>query len=121
VASEANFTRQAVAQQAGIKSAFAFPVLSGNEVIAVLEFFAVDYQDQDDALLEVMMLVGNQLGQVVDRTRRLATEGKFRLLLEAAPDAMLVVNREGKIVLVNAQMESLFGYRVAQRRYGLPD
>ncbi|HET6217917.1 MAG TPA: PAS domain S-box protein, partial [Acidobacteriaceae bacterium] len=111
VASEANFTRQAVAQQAGIKSAFAFPVLSGNEVIAVLEFFAVDYQDQDDALLEVMMLVGNQLGQVVDRTRRLATEGKFRVLLEAAPDAMLVVNREGKIVLVNAQMESLFGYR----------
>ena len=111
VASEANFTRQSVAQQAGIKSAFAFPVLSGSEVIAVLEFFAVDCQDRDDALLEVMALVGNQLGQVVDRTKRMATEGKFRELLEAAPDAMLVVDREGKIVLVNAQMESSFGYR----------
>jgi PAS domain S-box-containing protein len=111
VASEANFTRHSAAEQAGIKSAFAFPVLSGSEVIAVLEFFAVDYQDRDDALLEVMALVGNQLGQVVDRTKRMATEGKFRELLEAAPDAMLVVNREGKIVLVNAQMESSFGYR----------
>jgi PAS domain S-box-containing protein len=105
-----DFARQSAAQQAGIKSAFAFPVMSGNEVVAVLEFFSSDYSDRDDAILEIMTLVGNQLGQVADRTRALATELKFRKLLEAAPDAMVVVDSQGTIVLVNAQMKTLFGY-----------
>ena len=110
VANDPHFARQSAARQAGIKSAFAFPVLSGNEVIAVLEFFSSDYSSRNDALLEIMTLVGNQLGQVADRTKTLAMELKFRKLLEAAPDAMVVVDSRGRIVLVNAQVKTIFGY-----------
>ena len=38
-------------------------------------------------------------------------EGRYRGLMEAAPDGMVVVNKDGEIVLLNARAEKQFGYR----------
>ena len=45
-----------------------------------------------------------------DVTRRKDEEEKFRNLLESAPDAMVIVDSQGNVQLVNEQTERLFGY-----------
>ncbi len=47
----------------------------------------------------------------VDTTARDPAEEKFRLAVEACPDGMVTIGRDGKIVMVNAAVEQQFGYR----------
>ena len=46
-----------------------------------------------------------------DIATRKESDTRYRGLLEAAPDAMVVVNQDGEIVLLNVQAEKQFGYR----------
>jgi PAS domain S-box-containing protein len=46
-----------------------------------------------------------------DVTALKQAEEKFRGLLESAPDAIIVVDDSGRIVIVNSQTEAMFGYR----------
>jgi signal transduction histidine kinase len=64
-----DFRRAAAAQEAGLRSAVAFPVWVGREIAAVLEFFTTDDAVPDPALLEVMAHLGTQLGRVIERRR----------------------------------------------------
>ena len=78
------FVRREPALGCGLNAAFAFPVLAGREVVAVLEFFAAEATPPDSGLLAAMGSVGVQLGRVFERERserRLVV--RERLLAEA--------------------------------------
>ncbi len=66
----------------------------------------------------VVVVVGAMRAATAD-VRRLnetlrISEGKFRGLLESAPDAMVIVDERRRIALINARTEDLFGYRRAE-------
>ena len=50
------------------------------------------------------------LATVVDITERRRMQDRFRLVVENAPNAIVMINRAGRVVLVNAHAEAVFGY-----------
>ncbi len=75
--SESAFLRARTAGEAGIRSGFAFPVLIGSEVVAVLEFYSERREEPDLRLLNLMGNIGTQLGRVVERERARADTLKW--------------------------------------------
>ncbi len=54
------------------------------------------------------------MASIRDTTERRKTEARFRSLLDSAPDAMVISNKDGVIELTNRQAERLFGYARAE-------
>jgi len=78
-----DYPRMPLLVQLGLTSLFAFPVVIGHEVVAVLEFFSRELQTPDDSMLRLMAQIGTQLGRVIERRR-----AQERLLHDALHDPL---------------------------------
>jgi Amt family ammonium transporter len=107
VGKDGNFSAVAVAKDAGINSGAAFPVLVGDDVVAVLEFFSGEPKAPDEAILEVMEAVGTQLGRIVERVR--SETLRFNSVIDNMPANVRLRNKDGRYILVNRNYENFYG------------
>ena len=66
---DANFSRASLTERSGLRSGFGFPILLGDEVIGVIEFFSQEIRQPDKELLDMIGSVGSQIGQFHERKR----------------------------------------------------
>jgi two-component system NtrC family sensor kinase len=69
VSTDPAFGRRHAALLAGLKASFAFPILVGQEIAGVLEFYADTPLAPNLPLLEALTHIGTQLGRVIERER----------------------------------------------------
>ncbi|MEV6678195.1 response regulator [Streptomyces erythrochromogenes] len=81
---DAAFPRRYVAHDAGLRAAFAFPVVTGDVVVGILEFFTVECPKPRDATLDLMVQIGTQLGRVIERQHASEDLGSARIAAESA-------------------------------------
>ncbi len=82
VTTDAKFPRAPAARWDGLHAAFAFPILAGDTVLGVADFFSPEISAPDETLLEMVATVGANLGQSILRIS--AEERRDRLLAEFA-------------------------------------
>jgi PAS domain S-box-containing protein len=108
-----NFPRAGIDDDFGVHGAFAFPVLSGDSVVAVLEFFNTVPSQPDHELLEILAKVGAQLGRVSER--RMAdlaireSEARFRGFAESASDWFWEVDVDMRYTRFTGRNEEISG------------
>jgi PAS domain S-box-containing protein len=118
VLTETDGERGQAAAAAGLRSGFAFPVLSRGELWGVLEFFGRSMQEPDELLLKMFGSVGHQIGQFVTRCEvekaLQQTNTLQRAILESANYSIISTDRDGIIRSFNSAAERMLGYSSAE-------
>ncbi|MBV9213276.1 MAG: SpoIIE family protein phosphatase [Actinobacteria bacterium] len=118
VTQDPNFPRAAVAASCGMHGAFAFPIRSPHGIIGAVEFFTEDAAEPDDYLLDLMVTIGHQLGQQIERARAeaavRASEARKAAMLDASLDCIVSMDHRGCVIEFNRAAEQTFGYSAAE-------
>ncbi|MBK8040816.1 MAG: PAS domain S-box protein [Verrucomicrobiaceae bacterium] len=112
------FPRASVAAEANLHGALAFPIVARGETIGVIEVFSVEIVDPDDALLQALAGIGNQMGQFIERKvaedQLLQTNALQRAILESANYTIISTKPDGTIVTFNRTAEHKLGYKAEE-------
>ncbi|MDX6406899.1 MAG: hypothetical protein QOH70_4354 [Blastocatellia bacterium] len=114
IADDANLPRGPLAIRAGLRSAFGLPIMVDQEVSGVMEFFSSQNQVSDQSLLAIMDMIGQQIGNFVERKRAederaviYEREQRARLEIETAIDRMKQVQSVTDVALAHLSLDEL--------------
>jgi diguanylate cyclase (GGDEF)-like protein/PAS domain S-box-containing protein len=106
VAHEGNFPRAQAASQAGLQAGLGIPVMAGNDVIAVLEFFVRESRNEDKHLTGIVSSIAAQLGSMIEHKRAQEalrrSENQLRAIVDAEPECVKIVAADGTLLQMNA-------------------
>jgi diguanylate cyclase (GGDEF)-like protein/PAS domain S-box-containing protein len=114
IAQMENFRRKASCLKFGFRSAYAFPVTTQDERLGVIEFFARDVREPDEAQLELSGAISNQIGQFIRRKQAeeslQESEQQLRAFFDNADVGIVVTGLDMRYLRVNDKYCSIVGY-----------
>jgi len=110
VTCEPNFPRAPIALREGLHGAFGFPIINNNEIIGVIEFFSHSIQRPDEALLNMMGVIGIQIGQFLMRKQAELQLVQLSLAVEQSSCSVIIADTKGCIEYVNPKVTQITGY-----------
>jgi len=118
IGEDGRFLRSDAAARAGLCSAVALPLIAPAGVIGVLEFVSRSRRRPEPDMLDLLGLVGRQVGQYVGRwraERRLQTvQERATAVMNAALDCIVSIDEHGVVIDFNPAAEETFGYTRAE-------
>ncbi len=108
-----NFSRLPQAQEHGLQSAFAFPLIAGGNTLGVVEFYSQQTSEQDAVLFDIFSRISSHiahyLDRVADENKRARLVSVLQATFESTTDGILVCDLTGAILSYNQRFVDLWG------------
>ena len=109
-----NSRRLEAAREAGLATALAFPIVLGDEVLAVFEFLSIDKRRPNRTTIDAVGQLGRILGDIWVRKRSEAalrtSEERWRSVFETSTLGISLTDHNLKFVATNRALQTMLGY-----------